>query len=356
MEIQLKYIHIILITLGIISFTKSAQAMQQYYFECNGCTNSQMQLKAAGKWIAGWRADAHVFNEEEKVYKKYRVYKQIMGQGEETWTNISASMTTPNQQILTAFENLVDSKRIALEAVKDVILIINSDGTFDVRNKNNYIQEKKYNETQAAQVVRSKAKEGEDDFPPGCTAPAIPSTADTSLLPIYYLTSAFGKAELFNDINNNFNQRSIGNWPKFFHDNKLFAEALAASDIPVAAQAGQLLRVFGKSADNIQVGTPDGGTMSVSLNFSNEKAVITEAFDGNCNEIPLSTPETLIIFKFSQNNSVGQLEGWLGGMGISINGSYRGLVCRVRALTCSTLPSGSIKCTRSCAVYFSTLQ
>lgn len=347
---QLKYTYLILFTLAIIGFCKSAEATQQYYFECNGCTSSQMQLKAASKWIAGWHADAHVFNEEDKIYKKYRVYKQAMGQGEETWTNITVSQAASNQQILTAFENLVDSKRIALEAVKDVIVIINSDGTFDVRNIDSYYQERIDNETQAAQVVGSREHESKDDFTEGCTAPLIPSIADITLTPIYYLTNASGKSELFNDINANFNARSIGNWPKFFDDNKLFAEALAASHIPVAAQAGQLLRVFGKSTTNILVGSPDGGRMSVSLDFLSKTGKITQAFDGNCNEIPLSAPETLTIFRFSENNSVGQLEGWLGGMGIPISGSYGGeLVCRTRALTCSTLTSGSVQCTRSCA-------
>lgn len=354
----MKYVYITLITLVIISFTTQAQATQQYYFECNGCSDSQMKMKAASKWIAGWRADAHVFNEEDKIYKKYRVYKQVMGEGEEQWTNITASQAAPDQQLLTAFENLVDSKRIALEAIKDIIVVINPDGTFDVQNKDNYRQEKINDEIQLAQVVGSRENESQDDFTAGCTAPRIPSSADISLTPIHYLSNASGKSELFNDINENFNQRSLGNWPKFFDDNKVFAEALAASDIPVAAQAGQILRVFGKSLNNILVGTPDGGRMSVSLNFANSTGTITQAFDGNCNEIPLTAPETLTIFRFGENNSVGQLEGWLGGMGINIHGSYGagGLVCRVRALTCSTLTNGSRQCTRSCALYFSTAQ
>ncbi|MGB3727149.1 MAG: hypothetical protein WA981_15475 [Glaciecola sp.] len=343
----MKFAHFLFAACLVIGFAKQAESTQQFYFECNDCTDVQMQSKATSTWFGGYRADAHVFNEKDKIYKKYRLIKQTMGQGEEIWTNVVALPRTPNQHVLTAFNNLVDSKRVVAQAASQIIVVIRPDGNYDIEDRDVYYSEKKSRGKQTQSVSPTQDVGGA--LPDSCIAPAY---AGSNLTAISFLESATGRAKLFEEINKTFEARSIGNWPKLLDDSKEFAEALEVLQIPVVSQAGSLLRIFAKTTSSgLVVATPDGGRMKVSLDFASETATIELALDGNCNEIPLSVPETHKIYEFTLNNNVNRLENWLQNMGMRISGSYgtRGLICKVRTLSCSTPYNGQRTCTRECA-------
>lgn len=350
------------ILLGIFVITCLPEALsnsqiQQLYFECDGCTADEMRQEAASTWIAGRRAEAHVFNESNRQYMKFRVYKRIMGTGHETWTNITASPSTPNQSVMSSFLDLIDKKRALELAIKNKYVEITEDGEAVVHDVSELGSDSsgsspKQNVINLEEALAHSVRTGDPLLPDRCSSPRPVSNHDYTA--VKWLGMQNGKAALFDVITHGFELTSVGNMPEFFAANKKFFDALEATGARVAAQTGALLSVIGKDSNEIQVKTPDNGEMFVTLNFRGQGyAEITFAVDGNCNEIPLTEEDLYGEYIFTADNNPIYLENYIsarfGTSFIGNFGSTSGGICGVKSINCSYTEGGDLLgCTRRC--------
>lgn len=323
----------------IFLYSPLTYSMTKLYFECDKCSVSQMQVKATSKWIIGDQAEAHVFNETDKLYKKYWVYKEVVTNESlieegEAFTKISASPRQPNETIKQAFESYIDSKRALVENIKDISVKLVSNDSVVLQQ----YASRNYTETTTQKNSDSSILE--------CKSREVSGSERTAH---DYIMSHYARTDLFNSITEEFNASGVGNMPEFIakHD-KLF-NALEATGIPIVSQAGHTLSVIGRGSNAIEVLTADNGRMYVELNFKRKTAKIDEAFDGDCNQIPTAPTDNIVgEFRFSTVSGATRMENLIMGYGASITGSHNWLSCELTGTSCWIHSNGQKSCSRKC--------
>jgi hypothetical protein len=324
------------------AFTSSqALASSGKMFDCNGCSSAQMKAKATQMWTSGNSADAHVFNETDGIYKKYWIYKETVAQGEEAWTQISASDRAPDPSINAAFQDMVIAKA-QLKSSLDGQIFVYSNGGVQSDSEVNFHLTHALGTTNRLNVAFKLSGSSTPEICNGAqeTAPTEKTAHD-------FLTDSTLRAQLFNDIRNEHDLQSVGNVTEFFVKNKTLFDAIAASGVPVYAQLGSTLGVIGADAGQLKIATVDGGFMLAEMDFRKETMVITFAKDGNCNEIPMNESEVKVVdFNFSSLTGGVRMENYISRFGVNIPPSNLG-VCPFWRLACSSTP-GLTTCTKYC--------
>ena len=321
-------------TLLILFLAPAAMANNKFYVECNGCSEGKMKVKAVSVRLIGSSGESHVFNEKDKIYRKYRIYKEtVTGPGNEpreTSVKTTAIQTSPNLAIKDAFEEYVDAKRIIDRNVEGMSLTLYANDVVQMNTP-----------------LRSAYKATSDER---CTSREVASDEKTAH---DYIKSRSNREDLFDAVNQEFDSSGVGNMTEFFARHKKLFDTIAAAGISIGSNIGHTLSVIGANSNEIEILTPDNGRMFVALDFRRELATIQYASDGNCNEIPLNESAPMVgEYRFDSITGMNNMEELLGSLGASFKGTYLsgGFRCGQYVLTCS-ITNGTRTCTRSCGYW-----
>lgn len=92
---------------------------------------------------------------------------------------------------------------------------------------------------------------------------------------------------------------------------------------------------------------PDGGELYFFVNDEEATIDVDEAFDGNCNELPITSEESIGIYTLYTKNSYERLSILLSSLSVDIvnTGVEK---CRIWSTSCSAIQDNSFQCFTSC--------
>ncbi|PAJ75615.1 hypothetical protein CJF42_04675 [Pseudoalteromonas sp. NBT06-2] len=285
---------------------------------CNGCTEYGMKMKAESGWFRNQISYAHVFDETNLIYKKYRLNKVYI---EDLVPTVEAVEVTPDSSIRSSFISLVEAKKQAI----------------------NYLNFKVFNEDDLSMSNTSMGFDSTSSTSTECKAKSVSSDSKTAHS---YIKSSALRRDLFNRFVTNISSSDPYDYVGVYAlKSTQFIGVMANSSNGVVSMVGSVLNVL--NPNDLGFNTVDGGRMGGYLDFKNNTFVMTSAYDGDCNDLPLNDKDVNGEYSFTTNSGAESMSGLLQMYGGSFNFGPVAM-CVKYVATCTGIRGQNFVCTSTC--------
>ncbi len=305
--------------LPILFLAPSVYATDVSVISCNGCTDYGMKMKAESGWFRNQTSYAHVFDETNLVYKKYRLNKVFI---EDLVSSVEAIELTPDTSIKQSFIELAEAKKNAVQYLRSKVF--NED---DLSLSND--QNRSYTTTNSSTT--------------DCKAKNVSSNSKTAHS---YIKSSALRRDLFNRfVTNVTTSYPYGEIGIYALKSTQFIGVMTNSSNGIVSMIGSVLNIL--NPNDLGFNTVDGGRMSGYLDFKNNTFMMTSAYDGDCNDLPLNDKGINGDYTFTTDKSAELMADLLKMHGGSFN--FRPInLCIKYAATCTGIHGQKFACTSTC--------
>jgi hypothetical protein len=297
------------------AYAAYAASVKVESISCNGCSPIGMKRKAESGWLSRQYnyAYVHVFNETDLIYKKYKVNKVLI---DDRISVLSATEITPDHSIESSFLSLVEAKKHALIYFKDK--------SYDISSSNLFLN----------RVNKSTTT---------CEAKEVSANDKT---PHDYIKSSSLRKELYYKLISEITHSDpYGYIPIFLLKNTQFFSVLEGSSNGLVSNVGLVLSIL--DINDFGFNTVDGGRMKGTLDFKKETFIITSAYDGDCNELPLTGEGVIGEYSFTTNSGAEAMQSLIEMQGGLFNFVFVHQCVRYQAV-CTGIAGHTPKCYSIC--------
>jgi hypothetical protein len=322
-----------LLAILLFSFPSLSNA-KTFVYSCDGCSSVRMKDKAqmAGAVRSGY---AHVFNETDRIYKKYRLRIVHI---EDFIPDVVASEMGSDMNILNAFNSLIDAKNRDLQILEsiDFSLVGNNLEPLEQNRSFSNLAEKK------RATRQQKSDSNTDEL---CVSkPTLPNDK----LAHDYIKSSTLRRTLFYKINQQINSMDpTGGSITTVMEHQNFITVVQDSSNGVVSTIGDVLGYL--ELRKMTLHTVDGGFIKGRLNYSTNSFDIHVATDGDCNDLPLVGDDLLGEYDFTQADLAARFDNLTAHFGAVTTITYNPPRRITYRTACTGISGQKFVCSRFCS-------